>query len=400
MTDGNDALAQLDALQRRQNGADDPPPVAGPEDYGLGEAPPAPAELPALEVVPAAQFAGQPVPFRPFHVERLIPARTVTLLGGDGGTGKSLLALQLAVATVIGAPWVGHELEKGPVIYVGAEDDLDEIHRRLDAIAKDLSVSLDRLDDLKIVPLAGCDAILATPARGGIIAPTTLWRQIDDFTAEARPRLVVFDTLADLFGGDENIRAQARQFVGMLRGLAIRHNTTALLLAHPSLSGISSGSGLSGSTAWSNSVRSRLYLERVIDKADGEAIEPDPDLRALRTVKNNYGRTGGEIRLRWADGVFRLADGATVGTDGIQATQARAETTFMELLAAYDTEGRHVSAQPSSNYAPTIFSRDPRAKGIGRRHLADAMNRLFDAGRIRVEEVGPASKRRSKVVAT
>jgi hypothetical protein len=48
-----------------------------------------------------------------------------------------------------------------------------------------------------------------------------------------------------------------------LRGLALETSSTALLLAHPSLSGMASGSGTSGSTAWSNSVRSRLYLTSI-----------------------------------------------------------------------------------------------------------------------------------------
>ncbi len=40
-------------------------------------------------------------------VPGLIPAGNVTLLAGDGGTGKSLLAQQLADATVMGGTWLG-----------------------------------------------------------------------------------------------------------------------------------------------------------------------------------------------------------------------------------------------------------------------------------------------------
>ncbi|HKN31287.1 MAG TPA: hypothetical protein VJY34_26775, partial [Roseiarcus sp.] len=38
---------------------------------------------------------------------------------------------------------------------------------------------------------------------------------------ERRPNLLVLDTLADLFGGDEIKRPHARQFISLLRGLAI-----------------------------------------------------------------------------------------------------------------------------------------------------------------------------------
>jgi RecA-family ATPase len=39
-------------------------------------------------------------------VQELVPMNTVTLFGGDGGTGKSLVALQLAVAVASGRFWL------------------------------------------------------------------------------------------------------------------------------------------------------------------------------------------------------------------------------------------------------------------------------------------------------
>ncbi len=46
-----------------------------------------------------------------------------------------------------------------------------------------------------------------------------------------------------------------------------------------------SGTGLSGSIAWNNSVRSRLYFT---------ADKTDEDLRLLKNMKTNYGRKGAE----------------------------------------------------------------------------------------------------------
>jgi hypothetical protein len=64
--------------------------------------------------------------------------------------------------------------------------------------------------------------------------------------------------LAALFALPENDRSQTRQFISLLRRLAIVSNGSVVLLSHPSLTGINSGSGISGSTAWHNSVRSRM----------------------------------------------------------------------------------------------------------------------------------------------
>ena len=190
---------------------------------------------PRLTAISAASFSGQPVPPREWHARDLVPAKNATTLSGDGGTGKSLLAAQLSVATVLGRPWFGHEVMRGPVVYLGAEDDLAEMHRRLADLAREQEVDLDHLDDLHICCLAGKDAVLASANERGIVEPTDLWFELRRIVLEVRPKLVVYDTLADLFAGNENARTHAQQFVSMLRGLALETDSTALLLAHPSL---------------------------------------------------------------------------------------------------------------------------------------------------------------------
>lgn len=356
------------------------------------------ADIAPLEMIDAASFAGVPVPARVWHIEGLLPAHTVTGLSGDGATGKSTIALQLALATVTGGYWFGLPALEGPCIYLTAEDGLDEVHRRLDAILDAVNITFAELEGrgLKIVPVADRDALLAVPdTRTGALRPTDLFRAFDRRVAEVRPALVLLDTKADLFGGDENNRAHARQFVGILRAQAIRHGTTHLLLDHPSLGGMASGTGTSGSTGWSNSVRSRLYFERV---KDGDGTEPDVDARLLRVMKSNYARSGAEMRIRWDGGMFKLASSAGGSTFTAYAAQENAERVFLEMLAAYEAEGRNVAAA-GPTYAPTLFAKDTRADGLNRRGLADAMNRLFKAKRIRVEEFGPASRRRSRIVA-
>lgn len=340
----------------------------------------------------ASSLAHEPVPERVWHVPGLIPAHTVTTLNGDGGTGKSLIALQLAAATALGGRWLGQEVEQGSALFLTAEDDRAELHRRLVDVARAAGTCLAELGQLMLVSLAGENAILATPDVGsGTIARTPLFTWLDGWIAANRPRLVVLDTLADLFGGQENDRAQARQFVQLLRGIAIRHRTTVLLLAHPSLTGLASGTGNSGSTAWSNSVRSRLYLQRPA----GDSHEQDSDVRTLTTVKANYGPVGGEIRVRYRDGVFEIGPGQS-GLDRM-AAGAKAERIFMDLLRAYGAEGRNVTATPCSTYAPSVFTRDPRAEGVTKRAFEAAMNALFARKAIRVGESGPPSRRRSRI---
>lgn len=341
--------------------------------------------------VSAASLKGPPPP-RQWLVPDLIPHRNVTLLNGDGGTGKSLLALQLAAAVATGRRWIGKEAKHGGALFLSAEDELDELHRRLTDIGADLALELAAFDRLMLRSLAGEDAVLgALDKATGQIKASAIMDDLNAWVAEHRPALVVLDTLADLFGGQESDRAQTRQFVSMLRGLALRHDCAVLLLAHPSLTGIATGTGSSGSTAWNASVRSRLYLDRVKEGS----YEPDPDARILRTMKSNYGRTGGEIALRWEVGAFKEKSGAA-DTQGMAAS-FKAGRVFADLLQAYEREGRDVSHSPGGSYAPTRFVEDPRAEGCTKRMLAAAMNEHIAAGRVRIVQHGPPSKRRNKL---
>ena len=126
------------------------------------------------------------------------------------------------------------------------------------SIAASLGVKLADLADVRLVLLAGRDAVMGLPNKAGVVNATAVFRGLVVLVKQFKPRVVILDALADVFGGEENARSQARQFVGLVRGLAIDHDLAVVLIAHPSLTGMSTGSGSSGSTAWNNSVRSRL----------------------------------------------------------------------------------------------------------------------------------------------
>lgn len=338
----------------------------------------------------AARLNGKTVPPRQWLVPDLIPSRTVTLLGGDGGTGKSLLAKLLAVACATSGPWIGLPVESGPAIYFTAEDDEDEVHRRLDNILRATGGSYDDLADLIICSYAGKDALLATQATPTApLQPTDLFRRLDMRMAAVKPVVVVLDTLADLFPGNENDRAQARQFIGLLRSLAIKHDCAVILLAHPSLSGLNSGSGTSGSTAWNNSVRSRLYLERIVQ----DGYEANPDARVLSTKKANYGRTGGEINLTWRNGVFE-ADAPVTALDRMAST-AKAERVFLSLLRLVNEQGQTVNSNAGAYYAPKFFADHPKSEGVTKSAFRAAMQTLLAEGKIHIVKSGPASRQTS-----
>lgn len=340
----------------------------------------------------ASDLHGISIPPRVWHVQDLIPSDTVTLFSGDGGTGKSLVALQLAASTALARSWLGLAVRDGKAVYLSAEDDRAELHRRLADIAQAEGVELGDLRNLTLRSLAGEDALLALMGKGGALEPTPLLDAIDELLGRDKPDLLVLDTLADYFAGNENDRAQARQFVGMLRGLAINHKCAVFMLAHPSLTGLNSGTGTSGSTGWNNSVRSRLYLSRVMQ----DGYEANSDARVLRPMKSNYARIGAEIALTWQKGVF-VADAPVTGLDRMAAS-AKAERLFLTFLRQFEEQGRRVNHAGGQTYAPKVFAVHPDAEGVTKRAFMQAMEILMASGKVTISNDGPPSKRRQFLV--
>src|SRR6185436_8386954 len=92
------------------------------------------------------------------------------------------------------------------------------------------------------------------------IVPTPLYAKLLERAKDVQPICTVIDNVADVFGGSEIDRSQVRQFVALMRQIAIASNGYVIMSSHPSLAGIASKTRLSGSTQWHNSVRARAYM--------------------------------------------------------------------------------------------------------------------------------------------
>lgn len=376
------------------------PPIEAYEDDGAGDVVQFPDRLSAgpaapLDTLDLSTIPLDDVPPRKWVVPDLIPDRNVTDLSGDGGLGKSLLALQLGVAMTAARDWIGVMPEPGPFLYLSCEDEPDEILRRRNAVLTGMNLSPADLRAFHLLDLTGADTTeLAEPGKAAALDLTELYRRLEATIKRLRPRCVALDTRADVFGGNELSRVQVRFFVRALRRLCIAYDTAIVLLSHPSVSGMASGSGQSGSTGWGNSVRSRLYL--TAPKADGES-EPDPDIRVLSNKKANYGPRGSEIVLRWDRGIFRPDGGALTGLDR-EAQERKVERRFLELLSEMERQNRRVNSSAGPNYAPKLFARIDGS--ITNRQFLRAMDRLFSAGEIIVEPYQNKGKPSSCIVIT
>jgi RecA-family ATPase len=344
-----------------------------------------------FHIVNPVDLAHTPVQPREWIVPDWLPIGCVTANYGDGGTGKTLLAQQLMTSCALPAPWCGREVMQCRSLGYFCEDDEAELHRRQAAICAAYDVSITELEPMRWVSGVGEDnSLMGFDFEGAWASP--LYDAIRMAALDHRARLVVVDTAADMFSGNENDRHQVRRFIGQLSRLALDIGGAVLLNAHPSRTGLKSGDLDGGSTGWNNSVRSRWSLAR---PEATEGAEPDMDARILTCRKSNYSSIGETIRLQWRAGVLmpRHVAGSASAPERVAA-----EELFLTLLDRCMEQGQSVSQSSSAgNYAPKIFSKRPDRAGYMKKDFDVAMATLFATKRIWVAEYGRPGKWRHRI---
>lgn len=269
---------------------------------------PAIADANELRSFTPALWHGQPVPRRQWMIEDLISQGTVTMLSGDGGQGKSLLAQQLMTAVARGKDWLGYKTRPVRVFGMFCEDAIAELQIRQTDINRHYGCEMaDLAEDMMLTSRVDQSSYLCAFGNrfDGKMQPTALWHNLVAEVKDFGAQIVVLDTARKTFGGNEISDAQVSAYCIMLRRLAIQIGGAVIFTLHPSNEGIASGSGIAGNRAWRNEVRSMMYLTDA-----GKQAEDKPDVRMLRVRKNNYGRAGGKIELKWRAGVFERVEAA------------------------------------------------------------------------------------------
>ena len=340
--------------------------------------------------VDTSRWRTEEPPLREWAVPDRIPRRQVALFSGEGAAGKSTILLHECAAHVLIREWLGVCPAPGPAFFIDAEDDQDEVWRRLAAIARHYDVTIANILDsgFNVASLFGDDALLATVSKGGTITPTPRYHALFEAAGDIKPIMIGIASSACVFAGEENNRSQVQQFVGLLTKLAIVANGAVQLVSHPSLTGIASDTGLSGTTQWHNAVRARSYLKSIKPES-GE--QPDTDLREIVFKKNQYGRISESIVLRYQDGLYLPLPGVTLDQ---AAKAAIAEDVFLTLLDRLTAENRLVYASTGKSYAPAVFAHETEAAaaGLTGKNLEAAMRELFRTNKIWNEPSGKPSR--------
>jgi len=328
----------------------------------------------------------------PCFWEGMIPIGETTLLSAHGGTGKSMFALQLAVAAVLDAPVGGRAVEQGRVLFVSIEDPMERIAKRLRKICRCVGVDFDSMRGrITIIDGTRGDGALAQEeivrGRARIVETSKMQK----LKAKAKShRLVIIDNASDAFDGNENERRQVRAFIRMLSSAARANDAAVLLLAHVDKNAAKfggRGQAFSGSTAWHNSVRSRLAMTE-----EGGVI-------TIAQEKFNLGKNAQPLKLQFNDaGVLVPAGAEPSGAELAQnIMEASDDAHVLAAIAQALGGGWSLSAaQKGPKLAHHVLAEMPTLPTHLRensKRISASIVRLSLAGKIVREEFATAGKR-------
>ena len=254
-------------------------------------------------------------------IESWLPRGCVAMLTGDGGVGKSRLALQLAWALSGGAQWLGEAgqmpapgadygmgfepLQPNKVIYATWEDSPDQIRGRLYWMER--AGKTGTSENFKIADMRARGHLWAAADRYGVPGLTEAGKGLRLTAEEHDARLLVIDTLGVANGASEIDRAQVGAFFANWAAWADANDCAVLLIAHPPKT---AGVAYSGSTGMLGGVRGMWNIEAVrrdhsSSCTDKRACDCKPAY-AYRLVnsKQNYSQTTGTIWLSNEAGVW------------------------------------------------------------------------------------------------
>jgi hypothetical protein len=322
-----------------------------------------PADAPGVIFarVPVADlYAAQPQP-QQWWWDCYVPAGHVTLWSGHGGAGKSTLALMLLVCIALGLPFLGKGTRRGRVLFFSAEDPGQLVRLRLRKICALLDVDPVALGEwLIVLDATELDAALYVEQRTAGVrhgCTTPVYEALREYVEAEAVDVLVLDNASDLFEGDEIVRTLVRGFIRSLAQLVRPRQGAVVLLAHVDKSTSRAGKGAStesysGSTAWNNTVRSRLVL-----------IEREPGQLELQHQKCNLGPKQAAVRLAWPEGGLPTMEGPDLpDLDAPQRPSADAAMrALVGLIRDYYSRGEWVStSMQSQTSAARLFEHEPR----------------------------------------
>ncbi len=174
-------------------------------------------------------------------VDSFIPLGKPGIIAAIGGVGKSLSMIQLALGIALGGKWWGKPiLQKGSSVIFAAEDDLAEVHRRIDALDP-LGLRFQSEYDVYVFPIPEQKEPMILLREEGITPQAT--ELVDELKNIPNLQLVVFDPLQAFTTGNISSSNEVGQLWGSYcANISARLEVSCISVHHLSKSALSNDS--------------------------------------------------------------------------------------------------------------------------------------------------------------
>ena len=270
-------------------------------------------------------FDLQNIPKKEFNLGTRFQPGTLTLGIGPAGVSKSMFAMLSAAAIATGRPLTGELVSKtGPVLIYDAETPIDEMRRRLKALASFHNLPLDKvLSQIRL--LSGHDqlrlVIAERKVRQNPIVASRHFAGLRDFILDAAIVHLVLDPLVSLHRGlEENDASDMDVLADFLKGLAQQTGTSIDLIHHSvknrtgqSEHNAGSADASRGSGAVIAAVRSAYTFARMsVKTATDLQLPPDRAAQMIRIDDAKRNNTRSSAREKWFEILSVLPSGQVI----------------------------------------------------------------------------------------
>jgi len=174
-------------------------------------------------------------PDRIWLVDGLIPMAVPGILAASGGIGKSMEMLKLSMACINGGQWMGKDVtQRGNVVFINAEDDRSELHRRLCLIDPN-NQRKNAIHDLfcVTVPDLNQPVTLVKEDQQGLNT-TAIANELFEEIKSLNPTLVVFDPIQAFISAPVNSNEVGQIWGQYVASLASKLTCSVVSIHHMS----------------------------------------------------------------------------------------------------------------------------------------------------------------------
>jgi len=247
----------------------------------------------------------------PYVIQGWLAARDFVVVGGEPGTGKSVFALDLAIALSSGTEFLGsfRPDKQQTVLYLDEEMDRQLARRRIRQLVGGRQLEPEDL------------AMHYFNSSGLNLDRAESRLQFRVLLEQHEPDWVVLDSLIRFHSRNENDNSAMSEFFEMLKAMRVEYGCGIIALHHLS----------KPSKERSNELGHRLRgasdIRATIDQLWGIEGDTNTDVRQLKHEKNRWGRRSSTLTMAWDE-----SDDRSTATLSGGSTASNAEDMLIDLL--------------------------------------------------------------------